>query len=342
MLFSRARFAVALGTLASLVAASSLAAQPAPIDLGTLGGAWSRAAGINNRQQVVGTSTLSGSTESRAFLWEDGVMHDLGGRFSNAAAINDRGQIVGAAYDPNSNTVQAMLWEDGRATSLATLAGAFDCRAVDINNRGVIVGFCTVPVLDGLYVQALMVRWIDGAIEQLTTVESDTFPIALNDAGVVIGYTFSPPRTDPFEFVWRDGVLSRADQLTGTAFAPFAINKHGALAGYGPGGPTQILQAFVWDGRTTTALAGLPESFATLAYGLNDHGDVVGTSVGGIGRNFPVVWTRKGIVVLGTVPANYITPVAINDRGDVIADAALTADGSVTHALLWLRTTQAR
>ena len=68
----------------------------------------------------------------------------------------------------------------------------------------------------------------------------------------------------------------------------------------------------------------------------------VGLSLGGIGRNFPVVWTRKGIVVLGTIPANEITPAGINDHGDVIGNAVLTPDRTVVHALLWPRATRAR
>jgi probable HAF family extracellular repeat protein len=42
-------------------------------DLGTLGGIYSAAAGINDQGQVVGYSLLANST-SHAFLWQDGVM----------------------------------------------------------------------------------------------------------------------------------------------------------------------------------------------------------------------------------------------------------------------------
>src|SRR5437667_4373617 len=60
------------------------------IDLGTLGGTYSAAQAINNRE----SSTASG--ELHAFLWHDGTMVDLGtlgGTSSTARGINERGQV---------------------------------------------------------------------------------------------------------------------------------------------------------------------------------------------------------------------------------------------------------
>ncbi|WP_250123327.1 PEP-CTERM sorting domain-containing protein [Chroococcidiopsis sp. CCMEE 29] len=71
-------------------------------DLGALGGNTSRATGINNALQVVGSSDTAIGTQ-RAFLWE-GEMIDLnnliaadaGWEITSAVKINNQGQIVGA------------------------------------------------------------------------------------------------------------------------------------------------------------------------------------------------------------------------------------------------------
>jgi probable HAF family extracellular repeat protein len=70
------------------------------------------AASINARGQVVGQSTTA-SGELHAFLWEDGVMHDLGtlgGDYSAALGINARGEIVGQSVASTTSPLQAVLW----------------------------------------------------------------------------------------------------------------------------------------------------------------------------------------------------------------------------------------
>jgi probable HAF family extracellular repeat protein len=112
------------------------------VDLGTLGGTFSRAFSINSFGEVVGQTSLPGDTAQHAFLWQNGIMTDLGtlgGSVSFATAINDAGQVVGVAQTANGHE-HAFLWtpnarnsSSGSMKDLGTLdSGTFsEAEAID-------------------------------------------------------------------------------------------------------------------------------------------------------------------------------------------------------------------
>ena len=78
-----------------------------PTDLGTLGGDYSAAYGLNDRGQVVGKADTAYFGSTHAFLWQNGRMTDLGtlgGPNSLALRVNNRGMVVGysetGTHDP--------------------------------------------------------------------------------------------------------------------------------------------------------------------------------------------------------------------------------------------------
>src|SRR5215211_5122081 len=88
-------------------------------DLGVVGN-WN-GYDLNEAGQVVGTF-VNAAGQSRAFLWDDGVLTDLGtlgGDSSWAGGLNDAGQVVGySRVAPGSTATDAFLWENGVMTGL--------------------------------------------------------------------------------------------------------------------------------------------------------------------------------------------------------------------------------
>ncbi len=79
------------------------------VDLGTLGGTYSVALGVNSQGEIVGQSTITPDDSAlHAFLYDGGAMVDLntllvagsGWSLLDATSINDQGWIVGNGIDP--------------------------------------------------------------------------------------------------------------------------------------------------------------------------------------------------------------------------------------------------
>jgi probable HAF family extracellular repeat protein len=122
-------------------------------DLGTLGGTFSQAYGINNAGQAVGQSNIAGDAAGHATLWSGGTITDLGtlgGTNSFAWGINNAGQIVGDSATTGDAADHATLWSGGTITDInsfldasAVSAGWVLAGAAGINDPGWIVGVAT-------------------------------------------------------------------------------------------------------------------------------------------------------------------------------------------------------
>ncbi len=112
-------------------------------DVGTLGGTTTYPYGINNRGQVVGSSSTA-SGGSHAFVWtsETGIVDlgTLGGRTSVAYGINNQGQVVGESDITGNAASHAFLYSPGTGMrDLGTLGGT-NSVAKAITDLGYVVG----------------------------------------------------------------------------------------------------------------------------------------------------------------------------------------------------------
>lgn len=159
------------------------------IDLGTLGGPTSFAAGVNNRGQAVGRADLA-SGVSRAVIFSDGVITDLGtlagGTASFGRAINNRGEVA-CLSNTAAGVFHACLWRRGVMTDLGTLGGTFSDSA-GINNRRQIVGVSTVASGQQHAYMFSKAKMTD--LNELIPANSGWTLVAatgINDAGEIVG-----------------------------------------------------------------------------------------------------------------------------------------------------------
>ncbi|KNY26564.1 HAF repeat-containing protein [Pseudobacteroides cellulosolvens] len=192
-------------------------------DLGSLGGKWAAALAINEKEQIVGYSTLPGESISHAFIWENGVMKDLGtlggrGSQSKAYAINEKGQVVGWLDILGNSAWHAFIYENGVMKDLGTLGGTTS-EAEDINDQGQVVGRSYVIGDERCY----GFIWENGAMKNLGTLTvRNSYAYCINEKGDIIG------DSDFGGFLWKNGVMYFSPDLLPIASD---INNRGQMVG---------------------------------------------------------------------------------------------------------------
>jgi probable HAF family extracellular repeat protein len=323
-------------------------------DLGTLGGTFGRAWGINNNGSVVGYATLAGDTALHAFLWRKGVMTDLGTLagsdtlpYSVAFSINDNDEVVGLSEtsvpDPQNTCGDSLvclpvLWQNGVITALPTLGGT-NGQASAINNRGQVVGIaqtdktepmCQNPVLKPTVWEGGQARALPTAPFRDGIVGGAPGPGGNNNRGQVVGITttcdFSSSRT----VLWDKHKVIDMGTIGGLALVPIAINnKEQATGTYTT--TAGINRAFLWQDGVATDLGALPGDNFAEGGPINDKGQIVGQSCSATSCTV-FLWENDVMTDLNAVvPADTsLYPFAatgINSRGQIVGWAVQKSTG---------------
>jgi probable HAF family extracellular repeat protein len=249
------------------------------IDLGTLGGPESFAAGINDAGQVTGHSDTTVNGDRRAFLYSNGILSNLGslanGQYSEGFAINGLGQAAGDSYtgivvDSNGNSgIHAVIFNNGGITDLGTLPGHLYSLAYGINDSGQVTGSSkpSVGFVQGFFYSNGTMTLIPGIPGSVMSSGN-----AINNSGDVAGVSFNSTNNATHAILYSNGATTDLGTLPGgTSSVGVAINSSRQVTGSADG------QAFLYSNGSMTSLPTLGGTGGS-GYAINDGGVVVGSS----------------------------------------------------------------
>jgi probable HAF family extracellular repeat protein len=171
-------------------------------DLGTLGGQFSNASGVNVLLQVVGSSTLVGEASTHAFYWDakHGMMDlgTLGGSNSAANAISPLGVVAGSADLADGLTTDLALWNTKGIHDLGNLGGGF-AAANSVSALGQAAGYSTTASGETHAVITSKSGLQDlGTLGGTVSVANGIYPLG----GIVVGTYTDANDIDNLAFVW--------------------------------------------------------------------------------------------------------------------------------------------
>lgn len=259
------------------------------------------------------------------------VQRSLGGTSSLGTSINNLGWVAGRSNLPGNQSRHATLWRDGTLTDLGTLGGPNSAVLWPVKNvRGVVSGISQTAELDP-------------SNEFFSC--SFFFPRATRTGYRCVG------------FRWHNGVMTALPTLGGKNGFATGTNNAGFTVGWAQNTTidpkcvapdTQQFRAVVWGPNGTVAreLPPLADDTSTAATAINDRGQVIGISgicdqaAGRFSAIRAVLWDNGVPTSLGSFGGvAWNTPMAINQRGDVVgfANASAADAGNFNPRAFWWR-----
>jgi hypothetical protein len=221
--------------------------------------------------------------------------------------INDMGQIAG-----NDESQGAMLYDHGHWTRL----GAF--RATALNNRGQIAGYQISPGRAVVYSVGTLTSLSGGtAIFDLPAQLVSITPLALNDAGVVVGAIAKGPN-DRRPWYAARGTISAVSGEAGAEDCPARdVNAEGVIVGY-------AVRGGIYE--SWTAAHGIATEFGAAqqlqAMAINDDGVIAGFAHDQL-KSF--LYRQGKLTYLPDLSDEPWVAVALNKERQVIGHTALSS-----------------
>jgi uncharacterized membrane protein len=252
--------------------------------------------------------------------------------------VNDRGQVLGV-YEGRDRIVRHFVRDrKGRFALLDDPPGrsgdGLTYEAVDINNRGEIVGFYNDD--DGVtttgYLRTRQGRFVDINVPGSLA----TGPLKLNDRQQVVGL-YVDAGGAVHGFLCDDGQFATIDVPGATATGVLGINDRKQMVGFyvDAGG---AYHGFVRqrDGGITTlpqAPGAEPTMGGTQPASINDRGQIVGLAYDSRGGSRAFLLERGRFIPFdGTDDATYTRALDLNNRGQIVGDYGTRAPAGAGRA----------
>lgn len=305
------------------MATTAMAQEYQVFDLGTLGGAESRAWDLNASAQVAGTS-LNADEIHRGFLYTDGVMTALQtprATMSSALAINDAGHVAGRANGVGGSG--PAIYKDGDFQFLGSLNDeGTSGHTRGLSNTGLAAGW---SVNENGWREAYF--W-DGKMQGLGTFggrRSESYD--LNDLGHVVGFA-EDVDDDARGFIWTGDELVDLGTLGGSETYAHAINNSGLVVGESRNEDNEY-RGFLWMDGVMEGIPTLGGDSSALV-DVNEAGMAVGISKNEDDDNRAIIYDPDlGLIDLNTLVDSDLVLVeawGINDAGAVVG-LAITPEG---------------
>jgi probable HAF family extracellular repeat protein len=214
-------------------------------------------------------------------------------------------------------------------TELAPLPGSSVSGGYGVNSQGDVAGYSVYE--PGYGTDA--VRWDKNGVISLVAGGTNSLAIAINDAGTIVGYDFVDA---DYAYEGLIATVNGGLQHVTAAIVPMftAISSNGKVAGYA-GNSINDFQAALYS-NGSLQLLGVLGGTTSQAWGVNDSGEVVGTSTytGGGWDNHAFLYQSGMMNDLGTLGGSRSYGYGINNPGTVVGEASTTGDAS-SHAFVY-------